>query len=237
MRSEDFTHELIVCCNTKRSNRRVYTSWEPDGTAAPERHVLNGIQANLSADEICETLLQKNRAFDTIQSMLDITMNTSFFKYLKKDICEEKEHVWLFAQRWVAKYYEYLMEPDVFHSSFYRQEHDRFIDLLTKMCTVLPEKRPSFAEALRVWSPGEYNEESDDDDELPPQPAPNGGAPNGDASVCAESPSDGAVSSVTDGPSTSLQPSSDSSAVRRRLALKVFHDRQGRNKTRRSSRN
>ena len=242
MRRDDFTDQLIACLHTKRYGRRVISLWAPDAIAAPERHVYCGIQANMSLDEQYESLMKSNVAFDTIESMLNISFHKSYLKALVDcNIEDEKEQVWLFAHKWLAKYYNFLMEPDVLYSPFYRQDHDRFIELLTKMCAVLPEKRITFLDAVQLWSPGVLTTgQGDNDDVALPDDVSSDDAslPRHDGVSLPRhddvSP-DGGVS-VKDGPSTSLLSSSDSS-VRRRLALKGLRGPQGRNKTRRSSRN
>jgi hypothetical protein len=96
---------------------------------------------------------------------------------------------------------------------------------------VLPEKRITFLDAARVWSPGVLTTVHDDDGAADGASS-DGESPDGGVSVV-ESPCE---SPVIDGPSTILPPSSDSS-VRRRLALKGLRGHQGRNRTRKSSRN
>ncbi len=225
MRREDFTRHLVECFHTKSSGRTVISSWEPDAIAAPERHVQCGLHVGLLYDKLHELLMKSNRAFDTIESMLNISFTKAHIKSLHGcELIDEKEHVWLFAYKWLTKYYDFLMEPDVLHSPFYRQDHTRFIELLTKMCAVLPEKRLSFLDAMRLWCPGhaasESSEDSNDD--------ASDDASQNDVKPVAESP-------WTDGLSKNLLPSS-SDAVRRRLVLKGFRGPQGRNKTRKSSR-
>lgn len=228
MRREDFTEQLVACLHTRRAGRRVISAWEPDAIAAPERHVHTGIDANLSLDAIYTTILKSNDAFDTIESMLNISLHKSFLTLLQdKDIDEEKEQVWLFAYKWLTKYYDALMEPDIMHTPFYRQDHDRFIELLTKMCAVLPDKRITFVDAVRIWCPGILTQASEDDDVVSVDVA---------ETHVAETHVAETHVAVMDGPSTNLPSSSDSS-VRRRLALKGLVGPQGRSKTRRSSRN
>jgi hypothetical protein len=230
MRREDFTRQLIECLNTKQCGRTIISSWEPDAIAAPERHIQCGIQNGYSDDKMYDSIMKSNQAFDTIESMLNILFTKSHLKSLREcTMHDEKEHVWLFAYKWLTKYYDFLMEPDVLHSPFYRQDHDRFIELLTKMCAVLPEKRITFLDAARLWSPGALTSSNDTHDESQDETKPD------DESVDAADAPCVVASPVTDGPSMNHPPSSDSS-VRRRLVLKGFHGHQGRSKTRKSSR-
>jgi len=233
MRREDFTKELLACVETKSADCTIHTKWEPDGVCAPERHFVLGKDTQLSNDAQYKLLMKYNEAFDVIDSLLNLRLHKTVYESFALPVDSEKEQVWLFAFYWARRYYNELMEPDIMHSPFYRQDHSRFIELLTKMCAFRPEKRITFLNAARLWCPGMLSspEQSPDvsEDEAP---EPNGA----DVSSDGAAPSCADVQSQTDGPSTTLPPSSDSS-VRRRLVLKGLHGRQGRNKTRRSSRN
>jgi hypothetical protein len=240
MRREDFTKELLACIEPTCSRHRVLTVWEPDSVAAPERHFKNGMCTDISKGEQYKALIAQNNAFDIIESLLNLQMHKSVCETYVETIDVEKEQVWLFAFYWLRRYYNELMEPDVMYSLFYRQDHDRFIELLTKMCAFRPEKRITFLDAARLWCPGMLrspdvsDNETDASDDVPQsEPSSDVVSPIGADALSSVGSS---LDDVMGGPSMNLPPSSDSS-VRRRLVLKGLHGPQGRSKTRKSSRN
>ena len=251
MRREDFTKALLACVQTKNGKHRVLTIWGPDSVAAPERHFLNGATTDLSKEEQFNLLSEQNNAFDIVDSLLNLQLHKSVYVSLGAAIDSEKEQVWLFAFYWLRRYYNELMEPDIMHSPFYRQDHSRFIELLTKMCAFRPEKRITFLDAARLWCPGMLSSPETSEEEYDAQDAPEEAQSNVcnapeeaqsnvcDAQSCDVQSSDAAAQ--TDGLSTNpppplpdAQPSDFS--VRRRLVLKGLHGPQGRSRTRKSSR-
>jgi hypothetical protein len=249
MRREDFTKALLACVQTKTGGHRVLTIWEPDSVAAPERHFLNGAATDLSKEEQFNLLSEQNNAFDIVDSLLNLQLHKSVYGSYSATVESEKEQVWLFAFYWLRRYYNELMEPDIMHSPFYRQDHSRFIELLTKMCAFRPEKRITFLDAARLWCPGmlsspEPSPEQSDEDESVEDTQPNvcvvsnnaalprHDAPSGDATSCSdELQKDDSSMNPPQPLSVDVLPS-----VRRRLVLKGLHGPQGRSRTRKSSR-
>ena len=130
-------------------------TWSAKKTAAPERHKLLGFESGLSPQTQIHLLDNQNNAFEIIESMLRIYLNP--IEYNGNDsfaaIDVEAEQVWLFAMRWLEHYYECLMEPLAIRTEFYRQSHNKFLELMRKMLIVSPKKRISFADALKFWYP------------------------------------------------------------------------------------
>ena len=124
--------------------------WNPRGVACPERHVVHGLAAGFTTEDVLSALEQQNKMFEVMASMCRIYLN---IRVLATTIDPVKEQVWLFAAYWLERYYELLSDPFVMRSDFYRSDNERFLALLRQMLQVAPTNRITFIEALRIWDP------------------------------------------------------------------------------------
>ena len=196
--------------------------WNPRRVAAPERHVQLGLLTGHTLHQIAAECDADNTAFHDITSMLGIS-------YTLKDVTLHPvaEQVWLWGYYMLQKYMQLLTMPGAMRSSFYRANHDRFLDLLRAACRMTTTERPTFYMLFKTWTGA----------------APiNNVAPLRDASSSSE-----VTTTDDDGPATTDQvliqsvsatlPSSEpprSGASRLVLTSRVTHE--GRSKTRRNPR-
>jgi hypothetical protein len=150
---QDFTGDLELFVSGNAEHIIPYTIWAPRKTAAPERHHALGSAASISIQTQIHLLDTQNPSFEIIESLLRLYMNPVEYSMLSGTIDEEKEQVWLFAIRWLTHYYECLTEPLAIRTEFYRQSHNKFLNLMRMMLQYSPGRRISFVEALRSWYP------------------------------------------------------------------------------------
>ena len=150
---QDFTSDLESFAGGNAEHIIPYTIWAPRKTAAPERHHALGLEARVSVQTQIHLLDTQNPSFEIIESLLRLYMNPVEYSMLSVEIDEEKEQVWLFAIRWLTHYYECLTEPLAIRTEFYRQSHNKFLNLMRMMLQYTPGRRISFMGALRSWYP------------------------------------------------------------------------------------
>jgi hypothetical protein len=150
---QDFTSDLESFASGMAERIIPYTIWAPRKTAAPERHHVLGSAANISIQTQIHLLDTQNPSFEIIESLLRLYMNPVEYSMLSGTIDEEKEQVWLFAIRWLTHYYECLTEPLAIRTEFYRQSHNKFLNLMRMMLQYTPGRRITFMAALRSWYP------------------------------------------------------------------------------------
>lgn len=149
----DFTSDLEAFASGTAEHIIPYTMWAPRKIAAPERHHALGLEAHISVQTQIHLLDTQNPSFEIIESLLRLYMNPVEYSMLSAMIDEEKEQVWLFAIRWLTHYYECLTEPLAIRTEFYRQSHNKFLNLMRMMLQYTPGRRISFVGALRSWHP------------------------------------------------------------------------------------
>jgi len=127
------------------------TAWDERRIAAPERHYQNGIQEKYTPTTISFLLENHNPAFDMIENLLQLFVQTN--RTNLNAIDAEKEQCWLFGWKWLQTYYDLLTNPSIVKSAFYKYENTRFLALLRSLLHPDPTTRISFRKALEVWYP------------------------------------------------------------------------------------
>jgi len=150
---------------------------------APERLVAIGKDDGLTARQIYKTIFEKNPAFERVSAVFP-TLSHDFGQYQtlydQDAVDAEREDVWMLAYSLLSVYVDLLTYDDVFATEFYREEHERFMDLLEAMLQTAPAERLTARNALLVWLGQadvpelEFNDDDDEttDDENEPAPSP-----------------------------------------------------------------
>jgi len=153
---DDFTTALESCLGSLFFSTPL-DKWNPQETAAPERHkflYLETEEVGTTDDDAWEDAVEQlegqNPAFGLLESMVRI-----FF--VASDVDElgalEKEQVWLFAHHWLSVYYEFLMDTRAVHTTFYKNYHERFLEVLRNGLSVSAKKRSTFRDLALAWKP------------------------------------------------------------------------------------
>jgi hypothetical protein len=160
---------------------------------APERLVAIGKDNGFTARQIYKFLFEKNPTFERMSAVFP-TLRHDFGQYQalydEESVDPEQEDVWMLANALLSVYVDLLTYDDVFATEFYREEHERFMDLLEAMLQTAPSERLTARKALLAWLgqsyeldfSGDDDETGDDDGETaaeqpaaePPQPEPVG---------------------------------------------------------------
>ena len=122
--------------------------WNPRRVAAPERHVQLGLLSGYTRNQITSMCETENTFFHDIESMLGI--HYSFQEYTLHPVAEQ---VWLWGSTTLSKYLQLLTMPGAIRSEFYKTKHDKLLEILKLSCSDKPDRRPTFANLLRLWSP------------------------------------------------------------------------------------
>ena len=124
--------------------------WNPYSTAAPERHVVYGRVLGLSYNDIYIALETYNNAFHDIENLFRIYLTDEALRSLGS-IHPVHEQVWLFGYKWLQIYQNLLTVPNILRSQFYKNTHERFLNVLGSMLVFQSTKRATFVSALRIW--------------------------------------------------------------------------------------
>ena len=137
---------------------------------APERHVAIGRDDGLTARQIYRSLFEKSPTFERISTVFPtISHDVGQYQdlYEQDAVDPEQEDVWMLANSLLTVYLDLLTYDDVFATEFYREEHERFMDLLEAMLQSAPSERLTARKALLVWLSVNLSEITDGADELP----------------------------------------------------------------------
>ena len=126
--------------------------WNPRRVAAPERHVQLGLLSGYTRNQITTMCETENTFFHDIESMLGI--HYSFQDYTLHPVAEQ---VWLWGSTILTKYLQLLTMPGAIRSEFYKTKHDKLLEILKLSCSDKPDRRPTFANLLRLWLPSDQS--------------------------------------------------------------------------------
>jgi len=147
---EDFTNALRSSL-TSLFHCNPLDQWNPQETAAPERHKA---LSEGSWDDDAQEVDHQNSAFGLVESMVRVFFVPSEVEDRMDDAAsKEKEQVWLFAHHWLSIYYDFLMDTRAVHTTFYKQYHERFLQVLRGCLCVSANKRYTFRELAMEWKP------------------------------------------------------------------------------------
>ena len=146
---DDFTSALLACVGS-RFHATPLREWSVQEAAAPERHKRLSEESEEAWEDSAASLDHQNPAFGVLESMLRVFF---FAGDVEDSIDDEKEQVWLFGHHWLSAYYEFLMDTRAVQTTFYKQHHERFLDLMRRCLCVSGTKRLTFREAALEWKP------------------------------------------------------------------------------------
>lgn len=146
---DDFTCALLACVGS-RFHATPLREWSVQEAAAPERHKRLSEESEEAWEDSAASLDHQNPAFGVLESMLRVFF---FAGDVEDSIDDEKEQVWLFGHHWLSAYYEFLMDTRAVQTTFYKQHHERFLDLMRRCLCVSGTKRLTFREAALEWKP------------------------------------------------------------------------------------
>lgn len=205
----------------------------------PEILLKQAYEEGLSFSTAYDLLESKNLSLELCETQLDLDYSERVLQFVWKHmgiLDPYKADVWMLGLTFLKQYLEFLTWPGVLTTTFYREDHDRFMECLACMLEAHPAKRISAEAAFYMWSPplilyGE-SEEPDAESMLPPVEANVVLANSDPVETVAQTVVSAVPVSVCDG-----QPSVTAVPKPRRLVLSGYRDPAGRNKTRRNLRN
>lgn len=203
----------------------------------PEILLKQAFEEGLSFHTAYHLLESKNPSLEMCETQFDLDYSERVLQFVWKHVEGMdlyKADVWMLGLGFLKQYLEFLTWPGVMTTTFYRDEHDRFMACLARMLEAHPAKRLSAEATLHLWSPPSILcascEEPDAEAMLPPVEVSDVRA-NSDP-VETESQ----ASALSAASESDVLPPVLGAPKPRRLVLSGYHDSVARNKTRRNLR-
>jgi hypothetical protein len=127
---------------------------------APEHLIWLGVKNGHSFSAIYTYLENENYGLEVIAGQFSsIPTDRKTMEVVYKDVVEDsmrykhKEHSWMIGRVFLDAYLEILAWPNVLTTSFYKEDHERFMHVMERMLHPNPKYRWSVEQALVFWDP------------------------------------------------------------------------------------